>query len=208
MPVLNKINDRIVELKSRESEIPTERKDLLKQFAVYISGKLSRGEEANLIFICTHNSRRSHISQIWAQTASEYYGIKNVVCYSGGTEVSEFNSSAIKALVEAGFIIKKEENSPNPVYLVSYSDERPPVKCFSKIYSDPFNPQLDFTAIMTCSDADENCPIVHGASERFPIRYTDPKIYDNTEIENEKYKDTINQIGIEMLYVFKNVIVV
>ncbi|MDZ7763692.1 MAG: hypothetical protein U5K00_04605 [Melioribacteraceae bacterium] len=145
--------------------------------------------------MCTHNSRRSHISQIWAQTAAEYYNIPNVKCYSGGTEATAFNPRAVNAMTKAGFKIEKKDNSDNPVYLVYYSDEKEPVKCFSKVYSDEFNPQKDFAAIMTCSDADENCPVVFGAEARFPIRYDDPKEFDGTELEEEKYDERVEQIG-------------
>lgn len=196
---------KISELEKRFHEIPTERKKLLNQFALYISGKLKSDEEINLIFICTHNSRRSHMSQIWAQTSAEYFNVPNVKCFSGGTEATSFNPRAVKAISSFGFQIEKLDDSENPNYLVYFSDDKEPLKCFSKVYTEKANPQNNFAAIMTCSDADEKCPIVIGADERFPIRYDDPKEFDDTELEEVKYKERFGQIGIEMLYTFNKV---
>jgi len=142
------------------------------------------------------------MAQIWAQTAAEYFGIPNISCYSGGTEATAFNPRALKAVREFGFEVTQLDESDNPIYLVKYSESKEPLKCFSKVYSDDFNPQKDFIAIMTCSDADENCPVVFGAEERFPIRYNDPKEFDDTELESMKYIERFEQIGSEMLYAF------
>jgi len=205
MPVIYDVETKMKQLKDSFSLISDDRKELLNQFAEYISNKLKADKEINLTFICTHNSRRSHISQIWAQTAAEYFNIPNIKCYSGGTEATAFNPRAVKAMQKAGFKIDKQDDSENPVYLVYYSDEKEPIKCFSKVYSDEFNPQKDFAAIMTCSDADENCPVVFGAEARFPIRYEDPKEFDGTELEEAKYDERVEQIGREMLYAFSKV---
>ncbi len=204
MPIYNKLLATIDQLENSLDSIPNERRKLLLQFAEYISNKLKVGEKVNLTFICTHNSRRSHISQIWAQTAAEHYKIPNITCFSGGTEATAFNPRAVKAMETVGFKIEKKEESDNPIYLVYYSDEKDPVKCFSKVYSDKFNPQKNFVAIMTCSDADENCPVVFGADARLPIRYDDPKIFDGTELEETKYFERVEQIGAEMLFAFKS----
>lgn len=205
MGLLPEINRYISDLVKSEEQISTDRKELLNQFAEYISQKLKDGKELNLTFICTHNSRRSHISQIWAQTAAEFHGISNINCYSGGTEATAFNPRAVNSMRNAGFKIEKKNDSDNPVYLVYYSDDKDPIECFSKVYSDEYNPQKDFAAIMTCSDADENCPVVFGTEARFPIRYDDPKKFDNTDLEESKYNERVEQIGREMFYSFANV---
>ncbi len=205
MAVLTEIETKIKTLINRFDEIPNERKMLLTQFAEYISSKVKNGIEVNLTFICTHNSRRSHMSQIWAQTAAEYYNIPNVNCFSGGTEATAFNPRAVAAIEKAGFKIEKSDTSDNPVYLVYYSSEKEPLKCFSKVYSDRLNPQENFAAIMTCSDADQNCPVVLGADARFPIRYEDPKKYDDTSKEAIKYSEKVEEIGREILYCFSKI---
>ena len=191
----------IEKLEKRFDEIPNERKELLKSFADHISRNVDENKEIRLTFICTHNSRRSHMSQIWAQTAAEYFGIPNVKCYSGGTEATAFNPRAVKAIRDAGIRVVQKDKSENPIYLVYYSDNEEPLECFSKVYNDSYNPQKAYAAIMTCSDADENCPVVFGAERRFPIRYNDPKEFDNTKLEEQKYNERFEQIGIEMLYV-------
>lgn len=202
----HKLIEKIEMLGNSFDSISEERKKLLIEFSVHIANKLKEQKDVSLTFICTHNSRRSHISQIWAQAAAEYFGIPNIKCYSGGTEATAFNSRAVKAMTKAGFKIEKKDDSGNPVYLVYYSDDRDPIECFSKVYSDEYNPQKDFAAIMTCSDADENCPVVFGAEARFPIRYDDPKEFDNTELEESKYDERVEQIGREMLYAFSQVV--
>jgi arsenate reductase len=204
MPLQN-LKELIKQLEKRFDEIPKERKELISLFAAYISENVKDEKVINLNFICTHNSRRSHMAQIWAQTAAKNSGIPNVNCFSGGTEVTAFNPRAVKAIRDFGFRVSQKDESENPVYLVYYSDEKEPLQCFSKVYSDEFNPQNNFAAIMTCSHADENCPVVFGAESRFPIRYDDPKEFDGTELEEEKYKERFEQIGIEMLFVFNNI---
>ena len=205
MNIFNEIEENIIKLLAKEDSIAKERKELLISLADYISQKKKEKKEVSLIFICTHNSRRSTMSQIWAMTAAKYFGIEDIKCYSGGTEATAFNPRAVKAVEASGFEVIKFEKSDNPVYLVSYSDEAKPIKCFSKVYNHSSSPKEDFAAIMTCSDADKNCPIVIGADARFPIRFDDPKEFDGTEFEEIKYKERFEQIGIEMLFVFKNV---
>ncbi|MAT58743.1 MAG: protein-tyrosine-phosphatase [Ignavibacteriae bacterium] len=203
--VIKEIENNIIKLNDTFALISNERKELLNELARYISEKVKAGDEVNLNFICTHNSRRSHMGQIWGQTAAEYYGIENVKCFSGGTEATAFNPRAVNAIRDYGYEIIQKDNSGNPLYLVKYSDEKEPLICFSKVYNDEFNPQNNFAAIMTCSDADENCPVVFGAEARFPIRYKDPKEYDNTDLEAKMYKERFEEIGREMLYLFSNV---
>jgi arsenate reductase len=203
--LLKNIKSKIDDLQQEVSNISKKRKQILNLFASYIENKIKNGNYVNLIFICTHNSRRSTMSQIWAQTAAEYFQIPNVKCFSGGTESTAFNPRAVKAVRESGFEAGQLDESDNPIYLVRFSEDNEPLKCFSKVYSDEFNPQKDFAAIMTCSDADKNCPIVFGAEERFTVRYDDPKEFDGTEFETQKYTERFEEIGREMLYTFSKV---
>ena len=203
--VYENLENLIANLEERFSEIIEERKLLLRSFAEHIISRKREGLKIRLIFICTHNSRRSHMSQIWAQTATEYFGISDVDCYSGGTEATAFNPRAVNTVEEFGFTVFKIGNSRNPIYKVSFSDDKEPLNCFSKIYNDAYNPQKDFTAIMTCSHANETCPIVSGAEAKFTINYDDPKEFDGTELEEFKYKERFEQIGIEMIYALKYV---
>lgn len=180
-------------------EISADRKAVLAEVASYINEQLARGKALKFTFICTHNSRRSHFAHIWAQTAAWYYDIP-LLCYSGGTEATAFNINAVKAMRRAGFEIISKEAGPNPAYDVRFSQHADHINAFSKKYSDPFNPQEDYVAIMTCAHADENCPVVFGADARFSINYEDPKDFDNTAQEEEMYDLRCRQIASEMFY--------
>lgn len=188
--------------KSEFDQIPEERKEALKSLSLFIESKIKAEEKIELIFICTHNSRRSHISQIWAQAAAAYYGVSNVVAYSGGTEATAFNPRAVKAMEDAGFKIKKTSEGTNPVYEVRFADDANAIKAFSKKYDDDTNPKKGFCAIMTCSHADQNCPMVFGAGARISIPYDDPKDFDGMPQEAAKYTERVHQIGREILYAF------
>jgi protein-tyrosine-phosphatase len=183
-------------------KIPEERKLQLKKIALYLETKLGSEKKASLVFICTHNSRRSHMGQLWANAAAEYYGIKGVENYSGGLEVTAFNERSVKALTKAGFQITKKSEGTNPNYEVIYAQDAPAVKAFSKKYMDAPNPTSNFAAIMTCSHADKNCPIVQGASIKIAIPYEDPKDADGKPNETEVYNERCKQIATEVLYTF------
>lgn len=190
----------------KDSELISEdRKNLLNELSIYIKGKLISKKEANLIFICTHNSRRSHMAQIWAQAAASYYGIDNLNTFSGGTQKTAFNLAAVKALKEGGFKISVEKEGKNPKYKVHYKKKVEPLICYSKVYNHHKNPTDGFVAIMTCSDADESCPIVVGADYRTTIKYEDPKKFDGTDQQENAYLDRSKQIGREMYYTMRKV---
>jgi arsenate reductase len=186
--------------------IPVERKKILKQISSFVEKKHVAGNPAELNFICTHNSRRSHIAQIWAQAAAYYYHVANCRCYSGGTESTAFNPRAVKAMRDAGFNINKIDDTENPQYEVSFAEDEKPLIAFSKVYSDPFNPPVGYAAIMTCSHADENCPLVIGAEIRISLPFNDPKDFDSTPQETEKYHERVLEIGREICYAFSNIL--
>jgi len=183
-------------------QISEERKAPLKKLALFIQTKIKAGEKAELIYICTHNSRRSHMAQIWAQTAAAYYGLHNIVVFSGGTEVSAFNPRAVTAMEDVGFKITKKTDGSNPSYEVRYADDADAIKAFSKKYDSDTNPKHGFGAVMTCSQADHNCPVVLGSALRVSTPYDDPKDFDSTPQEAAKYKERVHEIGREVLYTF------
>ncbi len=182
-------------------EIPVERRLILKELAQYISEQRDSGNPVNLIFICTHNSRRSHMAQIWAAAAAKYYQIENIGTFSGGTEATAFNPRAVAALQRAGFKIDNP-GGENPRYNVIFSDTDEKFICFSKKFDDPANPSKDFAAIMTCSQADEECPYIPGAKFRLSLPYNDPKEADGTPEETARYDERCRQIGREIMYAF------
>lgn len=191
--------------KIAEIKVSEERKEILKPLADFVQNKLENSENINLNFICTHNSRRSHLSQIWAQMMAEYFGVKNVFCYSGGTEATAMFLKVAETLIKQGFHIQKLSETENPVYAVKFSENLHPVICFSKKFDDDFNPKSGFAAIMTCDSADENCPVVFGAEKRIPIKFEDPKKSDGTPEMDKIYFDRSFEIASEMYYVFSKI---
>lgn len=182
--------------------ITADRKAILKPLVDYIQAKHSKHSEIRLQLICTHNSRRSHLSQVWAQTAAAYYGIPNVSCYSGGTEATALFPLVAETLRQTGFKVQVIAEGSNPVYAIKYSDNEHPVIGFSKAYDHEFNPSGEFAAIMTCAQADGGCPFISGAEKRIPITFEDPKAFDHTPQQAEKYQESSLQIATEMCYVF------
>jgi arsenate reductase len=178
--------------------IPEERKQRLEEITSFLEKRINAGDPANAIFICTHNSRRSHLSQLWAATAAAYYGLEDAVhTLSGGTEATAFNPRAVKAIERAGFHVVNPGGN-NPHYEVTYEEGGKVLECFSKTYDQ--NVSDDFVAVMTCSDADKNCPIIPGASLRVSLPYIDPKESDGTEAETSVYDKRCRQIATEMFY--------
>ncbi|WP_396217309.1 protein-tyrosine-phosphatase [Flavobacterium sp.] len=189
----------------KKISVSIERQAVLLPLVDYIQNKINLQEEIRLNFICTHNSRRSHLSQIWAQTMAFHFQIQNVFCYSGGTEATAMFPKVAETLTNQGFQIQQVSQEQNPVYAVKFDENQHPIICFSKTYFDEFNPKTNFSAIMTCNNADEGCPMVFGAESRFPIKYEDPKAFDGTELMNEKYAERSLQIASEMYFVFSQI---
>lgn len=182
-----------------------ERKAILHELIEFIQEKVSNNQEIRIHFICTHNSRRSHLSQVWAQTLAYYFSITNVFCYSGGTESTALFKMVAETLQNSGFKIQMLSEGNNPIYSIKYSENEHPIIGFSKKLDADFNPKSKFVAIMTCSQADADCPFIAGAEKRIPINYEDPKAFDNTPQQVEKYNERSLQIATELFYVFSKI---
>lgn len=185
--------------------ISANRKIILQPLIDFIQLKVSKGQEIRLNFICTHNSRRSHLSQVWAQTMAAYFNIQPVSCYSGGTESTALFPTIAETLMSSGFQVRTISETNNPIYSIKYADNAHPIIGFSKKFDDDFNPKSEFAAIMTCSQADGGCPFIAGAEKRIPITYDDPKAFDNTPQQAVKYKERSLQIATELFYVFSQI---
>lgn len=190
------------ELSTAFAGIPAARKNLLETISNYIRTKRDAGQTIQLVYICTHNSRRSHFGQVWAQVAAHYYNVAQVSSFSGGTEATAFHPNAIRALTRVGFKVEAQTGVTNPVYELQYDEHQPAIRCFSKVYNDAANPTKKFAAIMTCSDAEENCPFIPGVELRIGTSYEDPKAFDNTTQQDAMYDERCRQIALETLYVF------
>ena len=195
----------VVEQIGEAGRISEERRTALGDLAGFVRSQITTGEPARLIFICTHNSRRSHMAQIWAQTAAAYFDLPGVETYSGGTEATAFNPRAVAAMQRAGVRVEAVSDRANPIYEIRFGDGADPMRAVSKVYDQPPNPSAGFAAVMTCSQADAACPLVLGAAERFTITYEDPKAFDDTDREAAAYDERCRQIAREMLFVFSRV---
>jgi arsenate reductase len=202
MTQLNPILESTVATFNADS-ISEERKAILKPLISYVQQKLDSNQHVCLNFICTHNSRRSQFSQVWAQTAASYFQLP-VSCYSGGVEETAFHPNAIASLKRAGFVIETPHGE-NPIVLVSFNSESTPIRAFSKLFDHAENKAEAFAAVMTCSHADENCPFIPGTEKRIALNYDDPKEFDGTPKVESGYDERSMQIGNEMWYVFSSI---
>lgn len=189
----------------KSKDISLERLEVLQPLIDFVQQKVNNKMDVNINFICTHNSRRSHLAQIWAQIAAEFFKIPNVICYSGGTEVTAIYPAIIETLKSQGLEISKIAEGNNPVYAIKFNENSLPIIGFSKTFDNKFNPTSNFVAVLNCNEADEGCPFIGGAEKRIPIPYQDPKISDNTPFQAETYKKTSLEIAIEMWNIFSRI---
>jgi len=195
------MNNFLEKIERNFDTISFERKKVLQSLAEFIQKKQNLEEDINLLYVCTHNSRRSHFGQIAALISSVYYGVEKVHVFSGGTEVTGFHPNAIKALKKISFEITSDNGIENPIYRIDFGGVQS-IWCFSKVYNHEQNPKSNFVAIMTCSDAETNCPFIPGEELRIATTYADPKIADGTSKQDQTYSDRFTQIATETLYVF------
>lgn len=183
-------------------KINDERIKLLQSIALFILDELKENNSINLNYICTHNSRRSQLAQVWSSFATNYFKLNNIESFSGGTAVTAFFRNTVKTLQEVGFNFQLLEFShQNPEYSISYKDCLNPIVGFSKLYDNEHN-KKPFIAITTCSNAGENCPFIANAIKRFHLPFNDPKNFDNTLYQSEKYLEANKQIAGEIHYIF------
>ncbi len=200
MPELLKSN--LEALLLEEDAIADDRKAQLSELGKIIATNRGEDELVHVVFICTHNSRRSQLSELWLDIAANHFQIPGIRAYSGGTEATAFNQRMVAAVKRFGFPLVEIKDGDNPIYQSKISMEK---EMFSKKYDDPANPKRDFIAVMVCSDADRNCPVVPGAQVRYSLPYVDPKKSDDTPAESETYDAKVKEIGREILFMMREV---
>ena len=184
-------------------QLSAERNQQLQAIAHCIVGEIKNKNRVNLQFICTHNSRRSQLAQVWAAYAIHHFSLEHMASFSGGTAVTAFFRNTVETLQSVGFSFRLQNFShKNPHYSITYKNAKKPIIAFSKLYDDTANTK-PFIAITTCNNADENCPFIPEATERFHLPFTDPKKYDNHKNVAEKYLATNQQIAGEIYFLFK-----
>ena len=197
-----KVQDYCTNLSASFSLIPEERKSQLLKLSQYFLNKYQQGITPQAIVICTHNSRRSHLGQLWLAIGADHYQLPTLNSYSGGTEATALNPRVASALVRVGLNVSTAQaKAENPVYEISWIADMQPYQAFSKKFEHPANPQDKFAAIMVCNEADQGCPFVPGTDFRLSLPYDDPKAFDETPLESQKYDERCEQIGREMLFV-------
>ena len=198
--ILTKCNELAA---SSDRIISPSRKKILDDIALSLHAEIRERNEVSVVYLCTHNSRRSHFAQVWGHIASVMYNFPQVAAYSGGTVATACHPNTISALKHIGFEVKCDNpEEENPLYRVYYSEEDY-VECYSKANTDDALPQADFIAIMTCSDSDDNCPLVPGAKVRYSTTFDDPSEFDDSEDAVEHYVERSLQIGAEAIYTFR-----
>jgi arsenate reductase (thioredoxin) len=202
LPELQKYWDSLPE---KISTIPEKRRKLLEQIADKISHELNDKQTLHVMYVCTHNSRRSQFAQVWGHVAVHHFGLKNIQVHSGGTEATAIHSNAVQALKRSGFQFYLEGPNENARHFFTFDKKVNPVACYSKIYNAPENPKERIFAIMTCGEAEKNCPFIPGVLTRFATTYEDPKAFDGTESQDKKYDERCRQIALETFYLFSKV---
>ncbi|MCX8080566.1 MAG: protein-tyrosine-phosphatase [Bacteroidia bacterium] len=203
---MKEIQQYLLKLEKCFPEIPQARKKLLNQLADHCLNIRKSQSILRLMYVCVHNSRRSHFGQAWGAAAAGFYGFKDVFTYSGGTTVTAIHPNTVAALKRAGWKIIKLTKGKNPVYAGFFDYYRQPVMFYSKTVEHELNPIRNFTAIMTCSETEEECPLVYGADFRISLYYDDPKIADKTPQQNKTYDERCRQIALENLYLFHRIL--
>jgi arsenate reductase len=203
--IFQELQENAKKLTQNFDTITEKRKAQLETLSVYIQKNYENKKTPKLIVICTHNSRRSHLGQLWLAAAADYYKLPAMETFSGGTEATAFNPNAVAAMQRIGFKIFALIEAENSVYAVQWKEDQPSYHAFSKRFENAQNPTEEFAAIMVCTEADEGCPFVPGTDFRIALPFEDPKAFDGTPQEAAKYDERCEQIGTEMLYVLSKV---
>lgn len=183
-------------------ELCSTRKKLLDALALLLAEKRALGKGLRLSFICTHNSRRSHLAQLWSQALAQYFSLSGLISYSGGTEATAVYPAILRCVEQQGFAVEQLSQGTNPLYNIKYAANEPGVLAFSKSYHAPFNPQAAYIAILVCSQADGDCPLVLGADARFALPFEDPKQGDASPEQEQIYRKTSREIAAQLYYVY------
>jgi hypothetical protein len=183
-------------------EISEQRKSELAEIAKTI-GESVENETVSLIFVCTHNSRRSVFAEVWASVFIEHFNL-SLQAYSGGTEVTAVHQNTLDCLASLGFDLTYDSSATNPTIDIRVSETKS-FTTFSKVYNDEFNAQSHFFALMMCQHAAEHCPFIPNALGRINLPYKDPKAFDFTPLKQQKYQETALLIGSEFAYLFEQI---
>lgn len=210
-----KVREHMARLGEEAEQIGAGHREGGDALAQWLAANYQPGKPLHVLAICTGNSRRSMFTASMGNFAAAYHGLAEITFRSAGTAPSAINSRTIRALNAIGVEIQPTgeeakrgpDDAPNPKLLVRWGKAGSGLETveFSKHYSDPSNAQQGFAAILVCSDADKECPIVRGAAKRIPLPFNDPKAFDGQPEEEAKYAERRDDIGRLMMLVMKQV---
>ena len=198
--LFNYISARLAEF----DQISYHRRHTLEHLGRLIAKQISGQGNTKIVFVCTHNSRRSQLAQVWSTTAALHFTISGISILSAGTQATEVDQRTIGALDRAGFTWKRSDN-PNPIYTLRIDSTGPTISLFSKTLLDSIEGTEDGIAVMTCSSADLACPTIDWVSSRVSLCYDDPKTSNGTLQESDTYDACCLAISREMLYAFSTI---
>lgn len=178
--------------------LSAERQELWQKAAHAVQEKKAKA----MNFICTHNARRSVISQSLAAALAYHYGIDDMVFYSGGAESTYIHPNSIALLQRIGFKLKEVEAGANPVHTARFASDAETLRLFSKTFDDVSSHE-PYVAILVCSKGDAACPFIPDAKARILIPFDDPGAYDGTADAAEAYFATAKLILNELHYFFQ-----
>ncbi len=194
-----KISKFNTQIQKKIENIAPERKSILHNIARKIITTFYGDGQCNVLFVCTHNSRRSQASQLLFNHFIQSCHLE-IKAFSAGTEATCFNQSMIHAASYFGFDLTTDKESLNPIYELQNQPYQDSMQYFSKVVDHKINPKKSTVAIMVCNDADKNCPIISSANYRLPLPFQDPKSSDGKQHEAATYQASFVEIGAEMLY--------
>ena len=184
MSSLDKYIDNLDEVILRDYQ-----KSRVKKISQELSGVINSCNK--IVFMCTHNSRRSQLSEVWANILSNRLNLK-LSFFSAGTEKTKVYKEVIETLCRVGVDINKEGKlnlTSNTINIYS--------KTLDEIKEDKF------IGIMNCSDAEKHCPLDPRSKKNIKLFYDDPKKYDRTTKESDEYDRTCRLIASELNAIFK-----
>lgn len=148
--------------------------------------------------VCTHNSRRSQLAQVYLALALAEAGVADVRVDSAGTEVTAVASGIVGVLRERGFDVDGDYTVGNPRLAVRGHGLA--LELWSKTLDEALTATdgAPVIAIMVCAAADDHCPYVPGAVYRARLPFDDPKRADHTPEAPAAYREAAEAIEAEM----------
>lgn len=173
---------------------------ILDQLMVYLKELVAKKLELNVIFVCTHNSRRSQFAQFWLDTFLHNFGIENYNIFSAGTVETEVHKNVISVIEHYGFTVTKDSEINNKKYKIALGKGYE-INLFSKEITSVLEAGLgSFVLIFVCDSAYENCPFVIENQKHFSLTFEDPGRYDEDLNALEYYQKCAYKIAAEMHY--------